>query len=150
MRARQGALGGDEMGERVRLVIDTVDGGVHHIEMDRAEDFGRGMIVAAGSATPRSKRPGSQHPEFAGQGVVYARPNISGGHEWTSPGSGGNLAAFLRSHVRRLEALRGPPMRAGSTPITAVSPPIFPSVVKPTIWRETAQKSASASCLRPA
>ena len=28
------ALGGDEMGERVRLVIDGVDGRVHHIEMD--------------------------------------------------------------------------------------------------------------------
>jgi len=27
-------LGGDEMGERVRLVIDGVDGRVHHIEMD--------------------------------------------------------------------------------------------------------------------
>ena len=25
-------LGGDEMGERVRLVIDGVDGRVHHIE----------------------------------------------------------------------------------------------------------------------
>ena len=33
-------LGGDEMGERVRLVIDGVDGRVHHLEMDpaRAED----------------------------------------------------------------------------------------------------------------
>ena len=29
-------LGGDEMGERVRLVIDGVDGRVHHIEMDAA------------------------------------------------------------------------------------------------------------------
>src|SRR5205807_1903499 len=47
-------LGGDEMGERVRLVIDGVDGRVHHIEMDaaRAEDVGRGMIVVAGSAPP--------------------------------------------------------------------------------------------------
>ncbi len=47
-------LGGDEMGERVQLVIDGVDGRVHHIEMDaaRAEDVGRGMIVVAGSAPP--------------------------------------------------------------------------------------------------
>src|SRR5450755_4727837 len=47
-------LGGDELGERVRLVIDGVDGRVHHIEMDadRAEDVGRGMIVVAGSAPP--------------------------------------------------------------------------------------------------
>lgn len=47
-------LGGDEIGERVRLVIDGVDGRVHHIEMDaaRAGDVGRGMIVAAGSVPP--------------------------------------------------------------------------------------------------
>ena len=47
-------LGGDELGERVRLVIDGVDGRVHHIEIDaaRAEDVGRGMIVVAGSAPP--------------------------------------------------------------------------------------------------
>jgi hypothetical protein len=46
--------GGGEMGERVRLVIDGVDGRVHHIEMDaaRAEEVGRGMIVVAGSAPP--------------------------------------------------------------------------------------------------
>ena len=45
-------LGGDEMGERVRLVIDGVDGRVHHVELDasRAEEIARGMIVAAGSA----------------------------------------------------------------------------------------------------
>src|SRR6202022_3615036 len=45
-------LGGDEMGEGVRLVIDGIDGRVHHIEMDasHAEDVGRGMIIVAGSA----------------------------------------------------------------------------------------------------
>ena len=56
-------LGGDEMGERVRLVIDGVDGRVHHIEMDaaRAEDVGRGMIVVAGSAPRRAARRGPQY-----------------------------------------------------------------------------------------
>src|SRR5258708_21228095 len=52
-------LGGDEMVERVRLVIDGVDGRVHHIEMDaaRAEEVGRGMIVAAGSAPHGERAP---------------------------------------------------------------------------------------------
>src|SRR5258705_10095412 len=56
-------LGGDEMGERVRLVIDGVDGRVHHIEMDAAwaEDVGRGMIVVAGSAPSWSACRGPQH-----------------------------------------------------------------------------------------
>src|SRR5882757_6261298 len=42
-------LGGDEMDDRVRLVVDGVEGHVHHVEMDpaRAEDVQQGMIVAA-------------------------------------------------------------------------------------------------------
>src|ERR1700731_5482794 len=47
-------LGSDETGERVRLVIDGVDGRVHHLEMDasHAEEISRGMIVVAGYAPP--------------------------------------------------------------------------------------------------
>src|SRR6266852_5202682 len=66
-------LGGDEMGERVRLVIDGVDGRVHHIEMDaaRAEDVGRGMIVVAGSAPPGPRAADRNIMDVAGQGGVY-------------------------------------------------------------------------------
>lgn len=55
-------LGGDEMGERVHLVIDGVDGRVHHIELDasRAEDIGRGMIVEAAPA-PSKPRPADRN-----------------------------------------------------------------------------------------
>ena len=69
-------LGGDEMGERVRLVIDGVDGRVHHIEMDaaRAEDVGRGMIVVAGSAPPGPRAADRNILDIAGQGGVY-RPS---------------------------------------------------------------------------
>ena len=69
-------LGGDEMGERVRLVIDGVDGRVHHIEMDaaRAEDVGRGMIVVAGSAPPGPSAADRNILDIAGEGGVY-RPS---------------------------------------------------------------------------
>src|SRR6202795_1239121 len=68
-------LGGDEMGERVRLVIDGVDGRVHHIEIDatRAEEVGRGMIVVAGSAAPGPSAADRNIMDIAGQGGVYRR-----------------------------------------------------------------------------
>ena len=101
-------LGGDEMGERVRLVIDGVDGRVHHIEMDaaRAEDVGRGMIVVAGSAPPGPRAADRNIMDVAGQGGVY-RPSEHLERARTAIDRiGGDPEAFVRSHVRRLEALR--------------------------------------------
>src|SRR3984885_9458382 len=43
-------LAGDEMGERVYLVVDSIDGRVHHMEIkdtSRIEEVGRDMIVEA-------------------------------------------------------------------------------------------------------
>ena len=103
-------LGGDEMGERVRLVIDGVDGRVHHVEMDaaRAEEVGRGMIVVAGSAPPRPARRGSAT-------------------SWTSPGRGrclspvrasGTATSRPRPYRRRSRGLRSLPRSpaGGATP----------------------------------
>ena len=101
-------LGGDEMGERVRLVIDGVDRRVHHIEMDaaRAEDVGRGMIVVAGSAPPGPRAADRNILDIAGQGGVY-RPSEHLERARTAIDRiGGDPEAFVRSHVRRLEALR--------------------------------------------
>jgi hypothetical protein len=101
-------LGGDEMGERVRLVIDGVDGRVHHIEMDaaRAEDVGRGMIVMAGSAPPGPRAADRNIMDVAGNEGVY-RPSQHLERARTAIDRiGGDPEAFVRSHVRRLEALR--------------------------------------------
>jgi type IV secretory pathway VirD2 relaxase len=101
-------LGGDEMGERVRLVIDGVDGRVHHIEMGaaRAEDVGRGMIVAAGSAPPGPRAADRNIVDVAGEGGIY-RPSVHLERARTAVACiGGDPEAFVRSHVRRLEALR--------------------------------------------
>ncbi|WP_354138401.1 DUF3363 domain-containing protein [Bradyrhizobium sp. LB11.1] len=101
-------LGGDEMAERVRLVIDGVDGRVHHIEMDaaRAEEDGRGMIVAAGSAPPGPRAADRNIMDIADQGGVY-RPSEHLERARTAIDRiGGDPEAFVRSHVRRLEALR--------------------------------------------
>src|SRR5258708_3380222 len=101
-------LGGDEMGERIRLVIDGVDGRVHHIEMDaaRAQEVGRGMIVAAGSAPPGPRAADRNIIDIAGEGGVY-RPSQHLERARTAIDRiGGDPEAFVRSHVRRLEALR--------------------------------------------
>ena len=101
-------LGGDEMDERVRLVIDGVDGRVHHIEMDadRAEEVGRGMIVAAGSAPPGPSAADRNILDFAGQGGVYRPSEHLERARSAIDRIGGDPEAFVRSHVRRLEALR--------------------------------------------
>ncbi|MEH2545190.1 type IV secretory pathway VirD2 relaxase [Bradyrhizobium sp. AZCC 2262] len=101
-------LGGDEIGERVRLVIDGADGRVHHIEMDaaRAEEVGRGMIVAAGSAPPGPRAADRNIMDIADQGGIY-RPSEHLERARTAIDRiGGDPEAFVRSHVRRLEALR--------------------------------------------
>jgi type IV secretory pathway VirD2 relaxase len=101
-------LGGDEMGERVRLVIDGVDGRVHHLEMDaaRAEEVGRGIIVVAGSAPPGTRAADRNIMDVADHEGIY-RPSE---HLERARGAidriGGDPEAFVRSHVRRLEALR--------------------------------------------
>ncbi|MDP1730302.1 MAG: DUF3363 domain-containing protein [Devosia sp.] len=101
-------LGGDELGERVSLTIDGVDGRVHQVELDaaRAEEIGRGMIVAVGPAPVQPRASDRNILDIAdGQGIYrpsahleQARANIDR--------LGGDPEAFVRSHVRRLEALR--------------------------------------------
>jgi hypothetical protein len=96
------------MGERVRLVIDGVDGRVHHIEMDaaRAEEVGRGMIVTAGSAPPGPRAAELNILDVAGSEGVYRPSEHLEQARYAIDRIGGDPEAFVRSHVRRLEALR--------------------------------------------
>ncbi len=101
-------LGSDEMGERVRLVIDGVDGRVHHVELDasRAEEIGRGMIVAAGVAPSGARAADRNIIDIADAQGLY-RPSV---HLERARAAihriGGDPDGFVRSHLRRLEALR--------------------------------------------
>jgi type IV secretory pathway VirD2 relaxase len=101
-------LGGDEIGERVRLVIDGVDGRVHHIEMDatRAEDVQRGMIVAAGSGPGGPRAADRNILAIAGKEGIYRPSEHLKQATAAINRTGGDPEAFVRSHIRRLEALR--------------------------------------------
>jgi type IV secretory pathway VirD2 relaxase len=101
-------LGGDEMGDRVRLVVDGVDGRVHHVEMDafRAEEVRPGMIVAAGSGPAGPRAADRNILAIAGKEGIYRPTEHLKQATATIEGIGGDPEAFVRSHVRRLEALR--------------------------------------------
>ena len=101
-------LGGDEMGERVRLVIDGVDGRVHHLEMSpaRAEDIQRGMIVAAGAARDGPRASDRNILAIAGEEGIYRPSKHLEQAVTTTDRLGGDPSAYVCAHVRRLEALR--------------------------------------------
>ena len=101
-------LGGDEMGERVRLVIDGVDGRVHHLEIDpvHAEDIQRGMIVATGPTQAGPRASDRNILAIAGKEGIYRPASHLEQAVGTVERLGGDPAAYVRSHVRRLEALR--------------------------------------------
>ena len=119
-------LAGDEMGERVYLVIDGVDGRVHHLEFadpGRIEDIQRGMIVEAAPMVARPRAADLNIADMRDEAGIYSPSTHLQRARQQIQRIGGDPEAFVRSHVRRLEALR----RAGhverSTPIHGVSPP---------------------------
>jgi type IV secretory pathway VirD2 relaxase len=103
-------LAGDEMGERAYLVIDGLDGRVHHVEFpdgSHLKDAGQGMIV---EVTPATSGPRAADRNIAlnvGETDGIYRPSrhlerIRQPFER----EGRDPELFVRSHVRRLEALR--------------------------------------------
>ena len=99
-------LGDDELVERIGLTIDGVDGRVHHVEVPAttAEGIGRGSIVAV--------EPPPSTPRVADRNILA----VTDANGIYSPAAhreqalaklgGADADAYVRSHVRRLEALR--------------------------------------------
>jgi hypothetical protein len=103
-------LAGDEMGERVYLVVDGIDGRVHHMEFKdpaRIKEVARDMIVEAGPAVS-GPRPGDRNiAANASEDDGLYRPSQHLERVRDSlERRGKDPEAFVRSHVRRLEALR--------------------------------------------
>ncbi|WP_246722130.1 DUF3363 domain-containing protein [Methylosinus sp. H3A] len=102
-------LAGDEMGERVYLIVDGVDGRVHHMEFadpTRIEEVGRGMIVEAAPAFS-GPRPADRNIAIVAEkdGVYRPSAHLERIRE-SFERQGKDPDAFVRFHVRRLEALR--------------------------------------------
>jgi Protein of unknown function (DUF3363) len=103
-------LAGDEMGERVYLVVDGIDGRVHHMEFkdgSRIEEVGRDMIVEAAPVVsgprPADRNIASNAEEDTG---IYRPSRHQERVRDSIQRQGKDPEAFVRSHVRRLEALR--------------------------------------------
>jgi Protein of unknown function (DUF3363) len=102
-------LAGDEMGERVYLVVDGVDGRVHHLEFAdpaRIGEVRQGMII---EAAPLAASPRAADLNIAditdGAGIYRPSAHLERARQQIQR-IGGDPEAFVRSHVRRLEALR--------------------------------------------
>jgi type IV secretory pathway VirD2 relaxase len=105
-------LAGDELGDRLHLVIDGVDGRTHYVETAesaRLAEIRRGHIVALDPAPTKAEpRPADVNIQIVAEanGGIY-RPSLH--LEATRDiieQRHGDPDAFMRSHVRRLEALR--------------------------------------------
>jgi type IV secretory pathway VirD2 relaxase len=100
----------DELGERIGLIVDGVDGRVHHVavgEAARAEEARVGAIVALGPA-PAGPRPADRNIAELSQATGDYRPSQ---HRAMAEAGGvrvpgGDYESYVQSHVRRLEALR--------------------------------------------
>lgn len=103
-------LAGDEMDERVYLVIDGLDGRVHHVELADGSDLkdtGRDTIVevAPGLAGPRGADRNIALNTDEKSGLYRPSQHLTRIREQFERESK-NPESFVQSHVRRLEALR--------------------------------------------
>jgi type IV secretory pathway VirD2 relaxase len=103
-------LAGDEMGERVYLVVDGIDGRVHHMEFEdasRIEEVGRDMIVEAAPVVsgPRAADRNIASNAEGDNGIYRPSRHLERVRD-SFERQGKDPEAFVRSHVRRLEALR--------------------------------------------
>lgn len=103
-------LAGDGMDERVYLVVDGVDGRVHHVEFSGASyltDVGRGVIAEVG---PAVAGPSAADRNIAlntdRESSIYRPSQHLARIQDQFARDGRDAESFVRSHVRRLEVLR--------------------------------------------
>lgn len=100
----------DELGDRIGLVIDGVDGRVHHVEIgdaDAAKEVRVGSIVEAGRRA--DSRPADRTIAELSRVDGEYRPGVHRSLAEMGQArlpAGADPQAFVDSHVRRLEALR--------------------------------------------
>jgi type IV secretory pathway VirD2 relaxase len=105
-------LAGDEMSDRLHLVIDGVDGHTHYVEtadISRLDDIQRGHIVSLDpipqKTEPRASDINIRDLSSSNEGIYRPTEHLEKARAKVEK-IGGDPDAFIRSHVRRLEALR--------------------------------------------
>ncbi|MER8802062.1 DUF3363 domain-containing protein [Mesorhizobium sp. M0998] len=104
-------LAGDEMSDRLSLVIDGVDGRTHYVETADAaklDDIQRGHIVVLDPIPPKEEPRAADRniSVVAGEEGIYRPSRHLEAIRETFLKQGKDPDAFVRFHVRRLEALR--------------------------------------------
>jgi hypothetical protein len=99
----------DELGDRIAVTIDGIDGQVHHVtrrDAATAEAAQIGSIVEVRAAP--SQRPADRNIVEAARGIGSYRPSVHRAVARSDkvPVPGGDYDAYVDAHVRRLEALR--------------------------------------------
>jgi type IV secretory pathway VirD2 relaxase len=100
----------DELGDRVGVIIDGIDGRIHHVVLGGdalADEVRIGAIVEIGRAAS-APRPADRNIAEIARGTGQYRPSE---HRAVAEAGGvrvpgGDYEAYVESHVRRLEALR--------------------------------------------
>nr|WP_319498726.1 DUF3363 domain-containing protein [uncultured Cohaesibacter sp.] len=93
----------DELGDRISLVIDAIDGHTHHvsgISAEMIEDARIGSIIEFGPAEAGLRSSDRTIASLADNGIF--RPSI----HLEQLGNGSNHETYIAAHVRRLEVLR--------------------------------------------
>ncbi len=102
-------LGGDELGDRVHLIVDGIDGRVHYVELPAAgadaanTPIGAIVELAAERGAPRAADRNIADLAHQNDGIYRPADHLSTAR--ADPGIA-DPAAYVDAHVRRLEALR--------------------------------------------
>ena len=102
-------LGGDELGERVHLIVDGLDGRVHYVEVPAAGPDAAnppiGAIVELGAERGAPRAADRNIADLAHRTAGIYRPADHLATARADPGIA-DPEAYVEAHVRRLEALR--------------------------------------------
>jgi len=102
-------LGGDELGDRIHLIVDGLDGRVHYVELPAAgadaANTPIGAIVELGAERGAPRAADRNIADLAHQTAGIYRPADHLATARADPGIA-EPEAYVEAHVRRLEALR--------------------------------------------
>jgi type IV secretory pathway VirD2 relaxase len=102
-------LAGDGLGDKVYLIVDGLDGRVHHLTTSASTEFERarpGHVLEVSPRAPEPRASDRNIVEAAGESGVYRPSAHLDRARRAIERRGGDTEAFVGSHVRRLEALR--------------------------------------------